>query len=156
MDLVVGPRTTAEISAAVRAKHKPVNDNISLDAYFTTADHVGIQVRVEAYVVIHGLLPRLDRLGDLRRGARTHHEIHCVLRKDASSPLRISTSVWFPRDARSRATPGQVRVRKTRATVATRTRRTGGSGVSLLSRLLVCGTPVAEGRADENIPLCDV
>ena len=45
MDLVVGPRTTAEISAAVRAKHKPVNDNISLDAYFTTADHVGKQVR---------------------------------------------------------------------------------------------------------------
>ena len=45
MDLVVGPRTTAEISAAVRAKHKPVNDNIGLDAYFTTADHVGKQVR---------------------------------------------------------------------------------------------------------------
>ena len=45
MDLVVGPRTTAEISEAVKARQKPVNDNISLDAYFTTADHVGIQVR---------------------------------------------------------------------------------------------------------------
>ena len=45
MDLVVGPRTTAEISEAVKARQKPVNDNISLEAYFTTADHVGIQVR---------------------------------------------------------------------------------------------------------------
>jgi hypothetical protein len=39
------PRNTVEISAAVKARQKPVDSAVSLEAYFTTADHVGFQAR---------------------------------------------------------------------------------------------------------------
>ena len=42
------PKTTTEISAVVKSKQKPVDHGVSLDAYFTTADHVGFQVHFPA------------------------------------------------------------------------------------------------------------
>ena len=40
------PRTTAEISAAVKSRQKPVNHLIDLEVYFKTADFVGLQASI--------------------------------------------------------------------------------------------------------------
>lgn len=65
------PKNTAEISAMVKARQKPVDNSVSLEAYFTTADHVGLQVlgllRTLALCVV--LLPTF-RVGGSGGGCR--------------------------------------------------------------------------------------